>query len=91
MGIDPRYKAPLDVKNTEAYQAREFLDAVGHGQWLKRVILAFVALFVVLYIAYSLVSPAQWKRWKNNILGTGPGATQVTPDPAATPPPSPNP
>jgi Tfp pilus assembly protein PilO len=74
MALDPR----------DLQDLRSSYDIAAHSEWIKRLIFGILALFLVLYIGYSIMSPAQVQRIKWSIFGR--------PEPApseASQPPSP--
>jgi preprotein translocase subunit SecG len=74
MALDPR----------DMQELRNSYDIAAHSEWIKRLTFAVLALFLVLYIGYSIMSPAQVQRIKWSIFGR-PEAQQADPAQAPSP------
>jgi len=74
MALDPR----------DLQDLRHSYDIAAHSEWIKRLIFGVLALFLVLYIGYSIMSPAQVQRIKWSIFGR-PEAPRADPAPVPSP------
>lgn len=84
MVVDPRFlekhggrKGMSDAELGQALAAagREnsggpsWFEAWAHAQWVKRVVLAILALVIIVAVMAAFVSPSQWQRLKWKVFG----------------------